>query len=150
LQTGKPADVHSADKPVHSPSDNVRVHKAGNVRVHTDSTSKAGNVRGNEEAALLAALKDAQGKIDADTLRDAFGMYQQWADDVRSKQPVLSARGGKQFINRHLCQQRKKTITPGGMDALLTVWRKRAHREGLLKQNPKYTGRPPHPEYLLA
>ncbi len=165
LSAGKSVDVHSVPKPVHSQPDNVRVHKAANVRVHSEdtpkptqpdhvrahigSTSKAGNVQGNEEAALLAALKDAQGKIDTDTLRDAFGLYQQWADAVKDKQAVLSARGGRKFINLYLCQARKKTITPGGMDALLTVWRKRAHREGLLKPNPKYTGKPPHPEYLL-
>ena len=139
LSTGKSSPVHSANDPVHSTPANVRVHKADNVRVHQ-----------NDEAALLAALKDAQGKIDADTLREAFGLYKQWIDSVMTNKQALSARGGKQFINAELCQSRKKTITPSGMDALLNVWRKRAGREGILRVNPKYTGKPPHPEYLLA
>lgn len=77
-------------------------------------------------------------------------MYELWKAALLNQEPVLSARGGRDFINRQLCQARKKTITPAGMDALLVVWRKRAAREGLLTPNPRYTGKPPHPEYLLA
>ena len=133
---------------------NVRVHPeptdiAANVRVHTPLDVRA---HPNKEAdqAFLEALKDAQGKIDTDMLKEVFSVYEFWKAALLNQEPVLSARGGRDFINRQLCQARKKTITPAGMDALLVVWRKRAAREGLLTPNPRYTGKPPHPEYLLA
>ncbi|MFZ1567601.1 MAG: hypothetical protein WAT29_02175 [Thiolinea sp.] len=133
---------------------NVRVHAepthiTKDVRVHTPLDVRAHSTKDADQA-LLEALKDAQGKMDADTLKEAFGAYDLWKAALLNQEPVLSARGGRDFINRQLCQARKKTITPAGMDALLVVWRKRAAREGLLTPNPRYTGKPPHPEYLLA
>ena len=149
--------LSESETPLTTPTDianNVRVHPeptdiAANVRVHTPLDVRA---HPNKEAdqAFLEALKDAQGKIDPDMLKEAFSVYELWKAALLNQEPVLSARGGRDFINRQLCQARKKTITPAGMDALLVVWRKRAAREGLLTPNPRYTGKPPHPEYLLA
>ena len=131
--------VHSQEGDVHSPDTYIKT----NVRVHSPA-----NVRGNSE--LLAAMKDAQGKIEPDTLKEAYGLYDQWKAALLAGEKVLAARGGRAFITSHLCQARKKTITPSGMDALLNLWRKRAGREGVIVANPKYTGNPPHPEYLLV
>ena len=131
--------VHSQEADVHSPDTYIQT----DVRAHSPA-----NVRGNSE--LLAAMKDAQGKIEPDTLKEAYGLYDQWKVALLAGEKVLAARGGRAFITRHLCQARKKTITPSGMDALLNLWRKRAGREGVIVANPKYTGNPPHPEYLLV
>lgn len=139
LSTGPeiPGNVRAHSGDTHMPN-NVRAHPTGDVRAHSADKS------------LLDAVRDAQSKIDPETLKDAQGLYEVWKAALLAGEPVLSARGGRAFINVKLCQARKKTITPAGMDALLAIWKKRGAREGTLMPNPKYTGKPPHPEYLIA
>ena len=115
-------------------------HIPTNVRAHSP----------DHEKALLDAMKDAQGKIEADILKEGYGLYEQWKAAALAGESVLSARGGRAFVNANLCQGKKRTITPDGMDALITIWQARATKEGVLTLNPKYTGKPPFPKYLLA
>ncbi|MEZ5452328.1 MAG: hypothetical protein R3E93_05840 [Thiothrix sp.] len=96
------------------------------------------------------ALKDAQGKIDADVLKEGYGLYEQWKAEVLAGNTKLTTRDGRSFISAHLCRGKKRTITPDGMNALLEVWQVRAVKEAALVLNPKYTGKPPFPKYLLA
>jgi hypothetical protein len=149
VREGNVRDVRGAE--------NITVHSPSNVRAHSDDvrddTHIPANVRAHSldhEKALLDAMKDAQGKVDADILKDGYGLYEQWKAAALAGESVLSARGGRAFVNANLCQGKKRTITPDGMDALITIWQARATKEGVLTLNPKYTGKPPFPKYLLA
>ncbi|WP_287600606.1 hypothetical protein [Thiothrix sp.] len=114
-----------------------------NERAHSVDTVKA-----NQE--LLAAMKEAQGKIDPETLKEGYGLYPVWKASIIAGDTKLTTRDCRSFVNAHLCQGKKRTMTPDSMNALIAIWQARAVKEGVLLSNPRYTGKPPHPKYLLA
>jgi hypothetical protein len=141
----------------HSPTaetirSNERAHSA-NERTASNEPVHSANERAHShdaEKELLQAMKDAQGKIEADILKEGYGLYEQWKAAILSGDTKLTTRDGRSFVNAHLCQGKKRTITPEGMNALIVIWQARAAKEGVLLLNPKYTGKPPFPKYLLA
>lgn len=126
---------------------NMTVNEHDSINAHTHSKNERAHSSDRE---LLAALQDAQGKIDPEVLKEGYGLYEQWKAAIMAGTTKLTTRAGRSFINAHLCQGKKRTITPDGMNALLAVWQARAAKEALLTLNPKYTGKPPFPKYLLA
>ncbi|MDQ5769976.1 hypothetical protein [Thiothrix subterranea] len=144
-----------ANEHAHSPMfipTNERAH-SGNERTAGNEPVHSTNERAHSydaEKELLEAMKDAQGKIEADILKEGYGLYEQWKAAILSGELKVTTREGRSFVNAHLCQGKKRTITPEGMNALIVIWQARAAKEGLLLLNPKYTGKPPFSKYLLA
>lgn len=151
----KPAEEHYP-LPIAEPTDTTDTHqetpnghpgKSGtdthytdtpaSVRVHPPEVS-AYTQNGGIDASLLEALKGAKAHLPADMLKDASGLYQVWRDKVKVREIAPSVRPGKRFISEHLCRGgKKRTPTPQGMEALLSVWQIMAVREGILCLNPK-------------
>ncbi|MBO0612963.1 hypothetical protein [Thiothrix fructosivorans] len=134
-------------------SSNEQIIGERNERTASDDTLIPTNERAHSfdaEKELLEAMKDAQGKVDADILKEGYGLYEQWKAAIVAREAKLTTRDGRSFVNAHLCQGKKRTITPEGMNALIVIWQARAAKEGVLLLNPKYTGKPPFPKYLLA
>ncbi|UOG93649.1 MAG: hypothetical protein L3K52_07955 [Candidatus Thiothrix sulfatifontis] len=144
-----------ANQHAHSPTfipTNERAH-SGNERTASNEPVHSTNERAHSydaEKELLEAMKDAQGKIEADILKEGYGLYEQWKAAILSGETKLTTRDGRSFVNAHLCQGKKRTITPEGMNALIVIWQARAAKEGVLLLNPRYTGKPPFTKYLLA
>ncbi|MBO0611777.1 hypothetical protein [Thiothrix fructosivorans] len=131
---------------------NERAHST-NERTVCNEPTHSTNERAHShdaEKELLEAMKDAQSKIEADILKEGYGLYEQWKAAILSGETKLTTRDGRSFVNAHLCQGKKRTITPEGMNALIVIWQARAAKEGVLLLNPRYTGKPPFPKYLLA
>lgn len=152
-----PADLDDADlqkvaSKIVTRLTNERAHSS-NERTASNEPVHSANERAHShdaEKELLEAMKDAQGKIEADILKDGYGLYEQWKAAILAGETKLTTRDGRSFVNAHLCQGKKRTITPEGMNALIVIWQARAAKEGVLLLNPKYTGKPPFPKYLLA
>ena len=77
----------------------------------------------------------------------AAKIYPAWLQALESGHPVLTKRGGRRFLYRHFIKGDKPRA--GDIDALLELFRVAALRRGVVRENPKYTGRPPHPRYVL-
>lgn len=92
------------------------------------------------DADLLAAIKDAQGQIPADVLKEAAGLYPVWKGQVQNREIKPTKRDGFRFISANLCRgNRTRTLTPEHMVMLLNIWQARAARDGLLIPNPDYS-----------
>ena len=95
-------------------------------------------------------MKDAKGKIEPELLKEGYGLYPKWKAAIIAGDTKLTTRDCRAFVNSNLCQGKKRTITPDSMNALVAIWQARALKEHILMLNPKYTGKPPHPKYLLT
>ena len=127
--------ITTGKAPVHSPT-----LIPSNERAHSNLADKE----------LLEAMKDAQGKIEPELLKEGYGLYPKWKAAIIAGDTKLTTRDCRAFVNSNLCQGKKRTITPDSMNALVAIWQARALKEHILMLNPKYTGKPPHPKYLLA
>lgn len=147
--------ITTGKAPVHSPTlipTNERAHSsnecaASNEPVHSANERAHSSIADKE---LLEAMKDAKGKIEPELLKEGYGLYPKWKAAIIAGDTKLTTRDCRAFVNSNLCQGKKRTITPDSMNALVAIWQARALKEHILMLNPKYTGKPPHPKYLLA
>ena len=90
---------------------------------------------------LLAAMSDLKAKL-GDKAKPAYSLYGEWCERLTDE--LLRVRAGREWVKAH-----DNSLTISQTDALLKVFKLRAVKDGLLKSNPDYTGKPPHPEYLI-
>ena len=123
----------------------------GNVR-GTSSTQTPLNVRGGRKPTIEDVLLVAIGRVKTHTTPNIHhhtqALYEAWRVELISGGQVLTARGGTRFLHRKIRQEMRETITAGGLDALLALFRAYAFRDGLIKPNPRYTGKAPYPRFL--
>ena len=94
------------------------------------------------DSEILEAIRTADGILGRDKLKIAYKLYDQWKERLEADDKVLTERGGLEFVRS------KVATTKAGAEAIQRIWKLRAVKAGTLKQNPRYTGKPPHPEFL--
>ena len=72
----------------------------------------------------------------------AYALYDHWCQNLSAE--LLRVRNGREWV-----KNKDKTLTVRQADVLLKIFKLRALKDGLLVPNPDYTGKPPHPEYLV-
>ena len=132
-------DVLEAAKSV---SNNVLddVKPSENVLVDTCATS-SNVIQLPSTLPLLAAMSDLKAKL-GDKAKPAYSLYGEWCERLTDE--LLRVRAGREWVKAH-----DNSLTISQTDALLKVFKLRAVKDGLLKSNPDYTGKPTHPEYLI-
>lgn len=141
---------HSPDQPKNTPrtlgrgsSDNVR---------GTPPASPTLNVRGGRKPTLEAVLLSAIDRVKTHTPHTiqphTQALYEAWKVEFLAGGQVLTARGGARFLHRKIRQEMRETITAGGLDTLLALFRAYAFRDGLIALNPRYTGKAPYPRFV--
>ena len=96
----------------------------------------------NFDSEILEAIRTADGILGRDKLKIAYKLYDQWIERLEADDKVLTERGGLEFVRSQVA------TTKAGAEAIQRIWKLRAVKAGILKQNPRYTGKPPHPEFL--
>ena len=91
---------------------------------------------------LLAAMSDLKAKL-GDKAKPAYALYGAWCSDLTDE--LLRVRAGREWVKAH-----DSSLTISQTDCLIKVFKLRAVKDGLLRQNPDYTGKPPYPEYLIT
>ena len=94
------------------------------------------------DSEILEAIRTADGILGRDKLKIAYKLYDQWIERLEEDEKILTERGGLEFVRS------KVATTKAGAEAIQRIWKLRAVKSGILKQNPRYTGKPPHPEFL--
>lgn len=94
------------------------------------------------DAEMLEALRTANGILGRDKLKVAYAIYPEWKTAIGNDEKVLTDRGGLEFVRSRLA------TTKAGAESIQRIWKLRAVKEGFLSKNPRYTGKPPHPEFL--
>ena len=94
------------------------------------------------DSEMLEALRTANGILGRDKLKVAYALYPEWKTAIGNDEKVLTDRGGLEFVRSRLA------TTKAGAEAIQRIWKLRAVKEGFLLKNPKYSGKPPHPEFL--
>ena len=96
----------------------------------------------NFDSEILEAIRTADGILGRDKLKIAYSLYDQWKERLEEDEKVLTERGGLEFVRSQVA------TTKAGAEAIQRIWKLRAVKAGTLQQNPRYTGKPPHPEFL--
>ena len=96
------------------------------------------------DSEILEAIRTADGILGRDKLKITYKLYDQWKERLLEDEKVLTERGGLEFVRSQVA------TTKAGAEAIQRIWKLRAVKAGILKQNPRYTGKPPHPEFLKA
>lgn len=91
---------------------------------------------------LLAAMSDLKAKL-GDKAKGVYSLYGEWCSDLTDE--LLRVRAGREWVKAH-----DSSLTISQTDCLIKVFKLRAVKDGLLRQNPDYTGKPPYPEYLIT
>lgn len=92
---------------------------------------------------LLAAMGDLKTKLGGDKAKGAYALYGEWCSDLTDD--LLRVRAGREWV-----KARDHSLTISQTDSVIKVFKLRAVKDGLLKSNPDYTGKPPFPEYLIT
>jgi hypothetical protein len=127
----------------------------GNVR-GIPSTPTPPDVRGATgkpnkitlEGVLLVAIQRVKTHTTPNIHPHTQALYEAWRGEFLAGGQVLTARGGTRFLHRKIRQEMRETITAGGLDALLALFRAYAFRDGLIAPNPRYTGKAPYPRFV--
>lgn len=77
-------------------------------------------------------------------------LYSAWLAELLAGVPVLAARPAQRFLHLRIRAELRVAILPGGLHALAGLFRAKAFAQGILRANPRYTGRPPYPRFILA
>jgi hypothetical protein len=77
-------------------------------------------------------------------------LYSAWLAELLAGVPVLAARPAQRFLHLRIRAGLRVAILPGGLHALAGLFRAKAFAQGILRANPRYTGRPPYPRFILA
>ena len=77
-------------------------------------------------------------------------LYRAWLAELLAGVPVLAARPAQRFLHLRIRAGLRVAILPGGLHALAALFRAKAFAQGILRANPRYTGRPPYPRFILA
>ena len=112
---------------------------SGDVQTHV-STSNV--IQLPAKLPLLAAMSDLKAKL-GDKAKPAYSLYGAWCSDLTDE--LLRVRAGREWAKAH-----DSSLTISQTDCLIKVFKLRAVKDGLLRQNPDYTGKPPFPEYLIT
>lgn len=127
-----------------------------NVR-DTQTTPTASNVREQSkpqkltlEAVMLSAIQRVKEQAPLTLQPNTRALYEAWRGELLAGKKVLTARGGTRYLHRKIRQEMKTDITASGLDALLSLFRAYAFKEGIIFQNPRYTGKPPYARFLLV
>ena len=142
-ETNTPKDVlPDVQTPSTGVSNNVLddVKPSENVLVDTCATG-SNVIQLPSTLPLLAAMSDLKAKL-GDKAKPAYSLYGEWCERLTDE--LLRVRAGREWVKAH-----DNSLTISQTDALLKVFKLRAVKDGLLKSNPDYTGKPPHPEYLI-
>lgn len=111
------------------------------------------NVRGSPAPRLDDVLLVAIGRVKAhlpDHLHPLTrGLYDEWKASLFIGENVLTARGGRRFLHDRIRQTMGEEITASAIDSLLSLFRAYLFKEGYLIPNPRYTGKPPFPRFIL-
>lgn len=107
------------------------------------STTGSNVIQLSSNLPLLAAMSDLKTKLGGDKAKCAYSLYGDWCSDMTDD--LLRVRAGREWVKAH-----DNSLTQAQTDALTRVFKLRALKDGLLKSNPDYTGKPPFPEYLIA
>lgn len=75
-------------------------------------------------------------------------LYENWIGELAAGGQVLTARGGKRYLHKKIRIEKREIITASGLDALIYLFQIFAFRDGLLKLNPRYTGKAPYPRFI--
>ena len=94
------------------------------------------------DSEILEAIRTADRILGRDKLKIAYKLYDQWKERLEEDEKILTERGGLEFVRS------KVATTKAGAEAIQRIWKLRAVKAGILQQNPRYTGKPPHPEFL--
>lgn len=141
---------HSPDQPQNTPRTLGR-GSSENVR-GISSPPTPPNVRGVRkptiEAVLLSAIDRVKAHIPHTIQPHTQALYEAWKVELLASGQVLTARGGTRFLHRKIRIEKRETITAGGLDALLALFRAYAFRDGLIALNPRYTGKAPYPRFV--
>lgn len=110
----------------------------------------SGNVSGYEAAnvvslsqqlPLLVAMSELKQEL-GDKAKPAYALYSDWCGALSSE--LLKVREGRSWV-----KAQDKTLTVKQVDVLLKTFKLKAVKDDLLTNNPEYTGKPPHPEYIV-
>jgi hypothetical protein len=141
---------HSPDQPKNTPRTLGR-GSSENVR-GTPPVPPPLNVRGGRkptfEAVLLSAIERVKAHTTPSIQPHTQALYEAWKVELLTGGQVLTARGGTRFLHRKIRQEMRETITAGGLDTLLALFRAYAFRDGLIALNPRYTGKAPYPRFV--
>lgn len=141
---------HSPDQPKNTPRTLGR-GSSENVRGISSPTTPP-NVRGVRKPTIEAVLLSAIDQVKAHTPHTiqphTQALYEAWKVELLAGVQVLTARGGTRFLHRKIRQEMRETITAGGLDSILSLFRAYAFRDGLIALNPRYTGKAPYPRFV--
>lgn len=130
-----------------------------NVR-GASSTPTPSDVRGGEgkpstkqhkitlEAVLLSAIGQVKARTPHTLHHQTQAIYEDWKGELLAGGQVLTARGGTRYLHQKIRMEKREAITATGLDALLSLCRAFAFRDGLIKPNPRYTGKAPYPRFI--
>ena len=147
-----PSLPHSPDTPQNTP----RTLGCGNL----------GNVRGTPSTPTPPDVRGVYAPIAGELVQEAWAgvsrhvpavlsphietLYCAWLAELLAGVPVLAARPAQRFLHLRIRAGLRVAILPGGLHALAGLFRARAFAQGILRANPRYTGRPPYPRFILA
>ena len=141
---------HSPDQPKNTPRTLGR-GSSENVR-GTPPTHPPLDVRGVRKPTIEAVLLSAIDRVKAHTPHTiqphTQALYEAWKVELLAGGQVLTARGGARFLHRKIRQEMRETITAGGLDSILSLFRAYAFRDGIIAINPRYTGKAPYPQFV--
>lgn len=116
------------------------------------STPTPSDVRGGRKPTIEAVLLSAIDRVKAHTPHTlqphTQALYEAWRGEFLAGGQVLTARGGTRFLHQKIRQEMRETITAGGLDSILSLFRAYAFRDGLIAPNPRYTGKAPYPRFI--
>jgi len=100
------------------------------------------------EAVLLSAIDRVKAHTPHTIQPHTQALYEAWKVELLADGQVLTARGGTRFLHRKIRQEMRETITAGGLDSILSLFRAYAFRDGIIAINPRYTGKAPYPQFV--
>ena len=146
------------------PSPNTR--NRGDVHQENLPRWPAPNVRGVSPAPSRPNVRGVYAPIAGELMQEALAgvrrhvpavlsphfetLYSAWLAELLAGVPVLAARPAQRFLHLRIRAGLRVAILPGGLHALAGLFRAKAFAQGILRANPRYTGRPPYPRFILA
>lgn len=118
------------------------------AEVQITEQDKSANVRSSnvvpigQTLPLLAAMGELKRDL-GDKAQPAYALYAVWCSSLTND--LLTVRGGRDWAKQHA-----SGLTQKQTDTLLKAFKLKALNSGLLVPNPTYTGKPPHPEYIIS
>ena len=100
------------------------------------------------EEVLLVAIQRVKAHTPHTIQPHIQALYEAWRGEFLVGGQVLTARGGTRFLHHKIRQEMRETITAGGLDSILSLFRAYAFRDGLIALNPRYTGKAPYPRFI--